>query len=285
MKLSTVVKKAARDHHITTRDAKQLIAAARLSQSKKPIQDVFNEIDGTHASIDPKATRLILAQLHQPLSRAHWVEFVQKATAPTALWATSLEGLTPVNVNALPARLQQRLDRWVRTSPSRDSLQVVTFEVAGRPVYLASQRTDFGLARAMFDGDGKSIPFKHDDRNALREVARIRQLYAAHFGSPEMAAWKKAVTETPAGVLRDYGANATKLMGPALAEVLTGAVGRIATEQQRLVTNPRTEVFRNSSDHSLLLVTQATSATGPEHFALFSDRGVLRQRFVIDLER
>ena len=64
-------------------EAKTLIKEARASGSKKPIDDIFKAIDRTSAAIETGATRLILKELDQTMTKAEWVAYAQKASSPS----------------------------------------------------------------------------------------------------------------------------------------------------------------------------------------------------------
>ena len=281
-KLDTAVRRVASDNHITRTEAKALVKEAKASGSKKPIDDIFNAIHRTDASIDAGATRLILSELDQKMTRTEWVLYAQKAASPSGVWGPGSDGSKKVAHADLPAGLKKVFDKW--DNGVEDKPEVVTFDVAGKPAFLMSQYSEFGTSYGLFDAAGKSIELKEDVENVQREARRIQGGYDKYFRSPELKAWKTSVQHTEIGVIRNYGENATLLKGLKLTEALTPAMKRVVDEQKKLVKkDSETQLFRNKTDGSLLAITQARGSTGPEHFTLFNKSGAVVKQFEIDV--
>lgn len=282
-KLDTAVRRVAADSHITKAEARSLIKEAKASGSKKPIDDIFGAIKRTDASIDAGATRLILSELDQKMTRAQWVAYAQKAASPSGVWGPGSDGSKKVSRDALPPGVKKVFDKWEKSWPE-DKPEVVTFDVAGKPAYLMSQYSEFGTSFGLFDESGKAIELKEDTENVQREARRIQGAYDKYFRSPELKAWKDCVQHTDIGVLRNFHDDAALLKGRTLAEATTPDIKKIIDEQRKAVKrDPETQVFRNKHDGSLLVITQAKDYRGPEHFALFSKAGALVKRFEIDV--
>lgn len=281
-KLDTAVRRVAADNHITRTEARSLIKEAKASGSKKPIDDIFKAIDKTQASIDAGATRLILSELDQKMSRAEWVAYAQKAASPSGVWGPGGDGAKNVAPSALPEGVKKVYDRWLKGSPE-DKPEVSTFEVAGKPVYLMSQYSEFGTSFGLFDESGKAIELKEDTKNVQREAHRIQAAYDAVFRAPEMKAWKGCVEHTDIGVLRNFYDAATELKGSSLTAALSADMKAVIADQKKAVKRePQTQVFKNKGDGSYLVMTQARDYKGPEHLALFDKGGKLVKQYAID---
>jgi hypothetical protein len=283
-KLDTAVKRVAADHHISATEAKSLIKEAKASGSKKPIDDIFKAIDRTDASIDTRATRLILKELDQKMTRSEWVHYAQKAASPSGVWGPGSDGSTRVKRADLPEGMRKVFDKWAE-SAIEDTPEVVSFDVAGKPAFLMSQYSEFGTSYGLFDAAGKSIELKEDTQNVQREARRIQGAYDAVFRSPPMKHWKDSVQHTEIGVMRNYAENATLLTGSKRTDALNAAMKKVIGEHEKAIKrgDPETQVFRNKSDGSILLVTQARTFTGAEHFALFNKSGALVKQFTVDV--
>ncbi len=283
-KLDTAVRRVAVDNHITATEAKSLIKEAKASGSKKPIDDIFKAIDRTDASIDTKATRLILKELDQKMTRSEWVHYAQKAASTAGAWGPGSDGSTRVKRADLPPALGKIFDKWEKSSPD-DTPEVVSFDVAGKPAFLMSQYSEFGTAYGLFDEAGKSIELKEDSQNVQREARRIQSAYDTHFRAPDMRNWKDSIQHTELGVIRNYYANASALTGSKKTDALTAPMKKVIAEDTKAVkrSDVDTQVFKNKTDGSLLIVTQARTGIGAEHFALFNKAGTLVKRFELDI--
>lgn len=282
-KLDTAVRRVASDNHITRTEAKALVKEAKASGSKKPIDDIFNAIHKTDASIDAGATRLILSELDQKMTRAEWVQYAQKAASPSGVWGPGSDGSKKVAHADLPPAVKKIFDKWESTSPE-DKPEVVSFDVAGKPAYLMSQYSEFGTSYGLFDEAGKSIELKQDTENVQREARRIQGAYDKNFRAPDMKNWKSSVQHTEIGVVRNYGENATLLKGAKLTEAITPAMKKVIDAQKKLISKDSdTQVFKNKTDGSLLVITQAKNYSGPEHFTLFSKSGAVVKQFSVDI--
>ncbi|MFT3706279.1 MAG: hypothetical protein QM817_01305 [Archangium sp.] len=283
-KLDSAVKRVATDHHITATEAKSLIKEAKASGSKKPIDDIFKAIDRTDASIDTKATRLILKELDQKMTRSEWVHYAQKAASPSGVWGPGSDGSVKVKRADLPEGLRKVFDKWADSSVE-DTPEVVSFDVAGKPAFLMSQYSEFGTSYGLFDAAGKSIELKEDTQNVQREARRIQGAYDSVFRSPPMKNWKDSVQHTEIGVVRNYAENATLLTGAKRTEALTPAIKKVISEQEKSIKrgDPETQIFKNKTDGSLLVISQARTATGAEFLSLFNKSGALVKQFTIDV--
>lgn len=282
-KLDVATRRAALDKKITTAEARTLIKEAKASGSKKPIDDIFKAIDRTSAAIETGATRLILKELDQTMTKAEWVAYAQKATSPAGVWGPGSDGGKNVKRADVPAAIQKIHDKWLKSSPE-DDVNMTAIEVAGKPVYLLSQYSEFGTSFAAFDAAGKNIELKEDTKNVDRNKKRIQGAYAEHFGTPDMKAWKGTIENTDLGVIRNYYANASELKGKTRTDALTAEMKAVLSEDKKKLKGDSVEgqVFRNKSDGSLLLITGDRTGRGAEHFALFDKRGELVKRFSID---
>ncbi len=282
-KLDTAIRRAAADQRVTRTEARTLVKTARASGSKKPIDDIFKAIKKTDASVAANATRLILSELDQKMTRAEWVSYAQKAASPSGVWGPSSEGTTLVKRDELPAAMKKIYDRWEKSSPE-DTPQVFTFDVAGKPAFLMSQYSEWGTSFGLFDAAGKSIELKADVENTQREARRIQGAYDKHFGAPDMKAWRGTVQHTEIGVIKNYRHNATQLTGRALADVMKGEVKKGADAQKKEAKkDSQTEVFKNKTDGSLLVITHARDYRGPELFSLFDKKGTPVKQFEVDI--
>lgn len=285
-KLDTVVRRAATDRNITATEARAIVKEAKASGSKKPIDDVFKAIDRSDAAIETKATRIILKELDQKLSRAEWVAYAQKAASPSGAWGPSGEGGKSVKRADVPAAIQKIHDRWASSDPEGESeVQMVELDVAGKPAYLLSQYSEFGTSFGLFDGSGKSIELKEDTKNVERNRARVQAAYDQHFGTPDMKAWKGTIEHTDLGVIRNYYANASELKGRTRTDALTAEMKSVFSDDKKKLKGDGIEqqVFKNKTDGSLLLITGDRTGRGAEHFALFKKTGELVKRFSIDV--
>ncbi len=283
-KLDTVVRRAAQDKNITATEARAIVKEAKASGSKKPIDDIFKAIDRSDAAIESKATRLILKELDQKMSRAEWVAYAQKAASPSGAWGPGGEGGKIVKRADVPAAIQKIHDRWAKADPE-DDVEMVELDVAGKPAYLLSQYSEFGTSFALFDGSGKSIELKEDTQNVERNRVRIQAAYDQHFGTPDMKAWRGTIEHTDLGVIRNYYANASELKGTTRTGALNAEMKAVFAEDKKKTKGDSIEqqVFKNKTDGSLLLITGDRSGRGPEHFALFKKSGELVKRFSIDI--
>ncbi len=282
-KLDSTIRRVAADDHITRAEARSLVKEAKASGSKKPIDDIFNAIDRTRASIEAGATRLILSELDQKMTKKEWVEYAQKAASPSGVWGPGSDGAKNVKRSELPDAVKKVFDRWQKSQPE-DDVYVVEIDVAGKPAYLMHQYSEFGTSFGLFDAAGKSIELKEDTENVRREARRIQGAYDKHFRSPEMRAWKNCVQHTDIGVLRDMYSSATELKGRTLSDALNTEMKKVIAEDKKSVKrDPQTQVFKNKSDGSYLVITQARDYKGPEHFALFNKQGALVKRFEVDI--
>ena len=109
-KLDVATRRAALDKKITAAEAKTLIKEAKASGSKKPIDDIFKAIDRTSAAIETGATRLILKELDQPMTKAEWVAYAQKAASPAGVWGPGSDGGKNVKRADVPAPLPELFD-------------------------------------------------------------------------------------------------------------------------------------------------------------------------------
>lgn len=283
-KLDAATRRAAADKKISATEARTLIKEAKASGSKKPIDDIFKAIDRTDAAVETKATRLILKELDQKMSRADWVAYAQKAASTAGPWGPGGEGGKTVKRADVPAAIQKIHDRWLKGQPE-DEVQMTELDVAGKPAYLLSQYSEFGTSFALFDAAGKSIELKDDVENIERNRKRIQGAYAEHFGTPDMKAWKGTIENTDLGVIRNYYATASELKGKPRTDALNAEMKAVFADDKKKLRGDSIEqqVFKNKSDGSLLLITGDRTGRGAEHFALFSKKGELVKRFSIDV--
>ncbi|MFO0594479.1 MAG: hypothetical protein U0228_04225 [Myxococcaceae bacterium] len=283
-KLDTAVRRVAIDNHITASEAKTLIKEVKASGSKKPIDDLFKAIDRTDAAIDTDATRLILKELDQKMSKTEWVHYAQKAASTAGAWGPGGEGSTKVTRANLPPALQKIFDKWEKSSPE-DKPEVSSFDVAGKKAYLMSQYSEFGTSYGLFDEGGKSIELKEDSANVQKNARRIQKAYDQYFRAPDMKNWKNSIEHTELGVIRNYYANASELKGAPLTNALNAEMKKVISEDKKSVkkADVETQVFKNKTDGSFLIITGSRSGIGPEHFALFNKAGSLQKRFDLDI--
>lgn len=279
--IEKAVRRAAADRVITAREAPKIAREAKKAGSKKPLDDVFNAIRGTNASVEAAAARLLCSSLDQKLSRKEWVAYVQKCTSPSGVWGPSGAGAESVSRGELPAAVRKHYDKWLSSSPD-DEPSVVRLEVAGKPAFMMSQYSEWGTAFAVFDPAGKVIPLKQDVENVRREASRIQDAYDKHFRAPAMKAWKGAVEHTEIGVIRNYGGPGTLLEGAKRTAAMTAEVKEFLSDVKAKPADVR--LFRHRTDGSLLAVAERDRrGDGPQHFALFSKQGKLVTRFTINL--
>jgi len=131
-----------------------------------------------------------------------------------------------------PAAIQKIHDRWLKSSPE-DDVRMTAIDVAGKPLYLLSQSSEFGTGFAMFDGAGKNIELKEDSKNVERNKKRLQGAYAEHFSMPDMRAWKGTIENTDLGVIRNYYANASELKGKTRADALPPEMKAVLSEDKK----------------------------------------------------
>ncbi|MCC6332808.1 MAG: hypothetical protein IT380_02325 [Myxococcales bacterium] len=281
-KLDTTIRRVASDNHITRTEARSLVKEAKASGSKKPIDDIFKAIDKTQASIEAGATRLILSELDQKMTRAEWVAYAQKAASPSGVWGPGSDGSKKVSREDLPPAVKKVFDKWEKSWPE-DKPQAFTFDVAGKPAFLLEQYSEFGTSFGLFDVNGKAIELKEDTKNVQREARRIQAAYDSVFRAPEMKAWKDCVQHTDIGVLRDFYDVGKELKGRTLTDALSADMKKVIAEQKKgIEREPQTQVFKNKKDGSFLVMTQARDYRGPEQLALFNKQGALVKQYSID---
>jgi hypothetical protein len=279
-KLDAVVRQVATDKLITRAEAKKIISAVKESPGTKPIDDVFKAIDKSGAAIEAGATRLLLSELDQKMTRAEWVSYAQKATSPAGLWGPSDEGGTKVSRAELPPALKKIFDKW---SASEDAPNVTKLDVAGKDVYLFDQYSEFGTSFGAFDEAGKSIELKEDTTNVRRNARRTQAKYDAVFKQPEMAAWAKSIEHTDLGVIINYRENATALTGAGKTAASTPDVKKAERDMRAtLKAGAQLELFKNSKDGSYLLVGTPASNSGAAEYAHFSKAGKLLATYSLE---
>jgi len=279
-KLDTVVRQVATDKLITRTEAKKIISAVKESPGKKPIDDVFKAIDKSGAAIETGATRLLLSELDQKMTRAEWVSYAQKATSPAGLWGPSGEGGKSVKRADLPPAVKKIFDKW---TDSEGSPNVTKLDVAGKDVFLFDQYSEFGTSFGAFDEAGKAIELKEDTTNVRRNAKRTQAKYDAVFKQPEMAAWAKSIQHTELGVIINYRENASSLTGTARTAASSADVKKAERDMRAtLKTGAELELFKNTKDGSFLLVGTPASHSGAAEYAHFSKAGKLLASYSLE---
>lgn len=275
-KLTAVVKTAAADLEITRQEAKPIVAAAKKTGSKTPIDDVFKAIGRTKAAIDTGATRYILGHLDQQLSRKDWMAYVSKAASTAGAWGPSDDGAKKVKRLDLPAPVRKIFDAWQK-SDSEDKPEVVSFDVASKPAFVMSQYSEFGTSVGLFDAAGKSIPLKEDTVNVKRDRDRIQGIYTAAFADPALKNWRSVVTHTDLGVSINY-MNAGDLLekGKGAPKAAKDAAAKLAKELGR-----GSAIYRNKKDGSYLVIADSKDASVTK-YGLFSKTGGAPKFFSVD---
>jgi hypothetical protein len=272
-KLDTAIRQAASDKLITRTEARKIVLAAKQTPSAKPIDDVFKAIDKSGAAVATGATRLILSELDQRMTRSQWVEYAQKATSPAGLWGPGSEGGTRVKREDLPAGVRKAFDRW---NNGEDTPTVTKLDVAGKPVYLMSQYSEFGTSFGAFDEAGKQIELKEDTKNVGRNARRTQQKFDAVFKRPEMRGWSSAIEHTELGVIINYRAAGTFLTGARRSQAMSPEMKKAEkTFKEALKAGAEIELFRSTRDGTYLLVGTPASNSGREEYAHFSKQGKL----------
>lgn len=271
-KLDSVVHHAAADRLITRAEAKKIVTAAKKEPGRKPIDDVFKAIDKQKAAVDMGATRLILSELDQKMTRAQWIEYAQKATSPAGVWGPGNEGGTSVKRDALPAGVKKVFDRW--NDGAEDAPTVTRLDVAGKDVFLMSQYSEFGTAFAAFDASGKQIELKEDTVNVKRNAERTQAKYDAVFKRPEMKGFANAIEHTELGVIINYRAAGPSLTGAKKTQAMSADMKKAERAMKaQLKSGAEVELFKSTKDGSYLLVGTPASRSGRAEYAHFSKQG------------
>lgn len=280
-KLDTVIRQAATDKHITRAEAKKIVTAAKATSTTKPIDDVFKAIDKADAAVDMGATRLILSELDQHMTRAQWVEYAQKATSPAGVWGPGSEGGTSVRRGDLPPAVRKVFDRW--NSGSEDAPTVTKLDVAGKPVYLLSQYSEFGTSFGAFDEAGKHIELKEDTKNVERNARNTQAKYDSVFKLPEMRGWANAIEHTDLGVIINYRAAGPALTGAKRTQAMSPDMKAAEKDlKATLKAGADIELFHSTKDGTYLLVGTPASHSGRAEYAHFSKQGKLLQTYSLD---
>ena len=280
-KLDTVIRQAASDKLITRAEARRIVSAAKQVGTTKPIDDVFKAIDKSDAAIEVGATRLILSELDQRMTRGQWVEYAQKATSPAGLWGPGSEGGTSVKRGDLPPAMRKVFDKW--NDGSEDAPRVTKLDVAGKPVYLMSQYSEFGTSFGAFDEAGKHIELKEDSKNVRRIARHQQEKYDSVFKRPEMSGWSNAVEHTELGVIINYRASGPSLTGAKRSEAMSADMKKAEKDMKAtLKTGAEVELFRSTKDSTYLLVGTPASHSGRAEYAHFSKQGKLLAAYSLD---
>jgi len=279
-KLQADAKKYASDRLINVSEAKRLVTVAKSSGSKKPIDDVFEAIRvHTDAAVSTPATRAIISSLEQRLTRAEYVAYAQKAASGAGAWAPSSG--TKVPKSAQPAAIQKIVERWEQ---SGDPVNVSSISIAGKPVYMFDQFTDFGAAVGLFDEAGKNIEMKQDTENVKRNSERIQAKYITPFSVPELKNWKAAISKTDIGVLLDFGSRGSR-SDPETSRAMSAEMkDAMAQMKASLGANNRLELFHNRYDRTYLLTGGQVGGAGNNEYALFTNAGTPIKAFKISGE-